>query len=445
MTGRPYQTHARIIASDGTPVTDEFTIHGPSYFDKADFQISALGDGRFVVVWSDEGRTLADRHSGAVYGQIWNGDGTAQSSVFLVNETTEGSQSSPSVTTLQNGQFCVSWNGWNGDLKQDVYYRVFDDAGTPAGEEHTLNRTQHGSQVSAALATLADGRVIATWTDFSGRLGDTSVGGIVGRILDLRTGSLTLAGTAMDDAFVGTGLDDSLSGNAGNDGLVGGLGNDTLVGNAGSDTLGGGAGDDLIDGGRGDDTASFRGSTAVTVNLAIKVAQDTGSGIDTLVGIENVTSSLGDDILVGNALDNRLSSGAGRDVLSGAVGDDSLNGGEGNDELVGGLGNDTLVGNAGSDTLGGGAGNDLIDGGRGNDDLAGGVGIDIFVFRSADGTNHIADFEAGDLIELRDANALADLTFSEQGTNVRISFLALAIIVEDQTVANLQDAANFLF
>lgn len=169
-----------------------------------------------------------------------------------------------------------------------------------------------------------------------------------------------LTGDAGVNKLEGMNGNDLLSGGAGVDTLMGGTGNDTLYGDADNDTLNGGAGDDILNGGTGTDTATYSDATAaVTVSLAVVVAQATGgSGSDTLVDVEN---------LFGSAFDDSLSGSTGNNTLSGLAGNDVLNGGDGIDSLLGGAGDDTLNGDAGNDTLNGGDGNDTINGGLGTD------------------------------------------------------------------------------
>ena len=70
----------------------------------------------------------------------------------------------------------------------------------------------------------------------------------------------------------------------------------------------------------------------MTVSLAISGAQDTGgAGIDTLIGIENLTGSASTTSLTGDANANVLSGGAGNDTLDGGAGNDTLDGGAGTD------------------------------------------------------------------------------------------------------------------
>ncbi|MBC6981698.1 calcium-binding protein [Caulobacter sp. 17J80-11] len=246
------------------------------------------------------------------------------------------------------------------------------------------------------------------------------------------TGASALDGTGNDLANVITGnaAENRLDGGLGADTLDGGLGADILTGGGGDDLLTGGEGGDLLDGGAGTDTASYLEAAAgVTVNLTKAGAQATGgSGIDTLVSIENLIGSAFDDTLIGTSADNLLRGGAGQDVLTGGGGADMLGGGAGDDLLDGGTGvdtadystaaagvtvnlnalgqaqntggdgvdtlrsienvtgsalNDSLRGSAGSNILSGGAGDDVLDGGGGHDKLYGGDGIDTASYASS--------------------------------------------------------------
>ncbi|GAA0755225.1 Ca2+-binding RTX toxin-like protein [Erythromicrobium ramosum] len=143
-------------------------------------------------------------------------------------------------------------------------------------------------------------------------------------------GSAALNGT-------GDGYANVISGNSGNNRLDGGANNDTLLGGAGDDTLVGGSGNDTLNGGTGNDWADYSASAAaVTVNLAITGAQNTGTatGSDTLISIEDLIGTAFNDTLTGNAGNNRLFGGGGIDTLIGGGGKDTLVGGAGNDRFV---------------------------------------------------------------------------------------------------------------
>jgi Ca2+-binding RTX toxin-like protein len=161
-----------------------------------------------------------------------------------------------------------------------------------------------------------------------------------------------ILGTQGADNMTGDANNNRLEGGAGNDSLRGAAGDDTLTGGAGNDVLDGGSGADVLDGGDGIDTASYASSaTGLTVSL-LAPANNTGDARgDTYIGIENLEGSNQNDILSGDAGDNRIDGGAGNDSLVGGAGNDTLLGGEGDDTLVGGMGSDSLSGGLGSDVV----------------------------------------------------------------------------------------------
>jgi Ca2+-binding RTX toxin-like protein len=118
----------------------------------------------------------------------------------------------------------------------------------------------------------------------------------------------------------------------------------------------------------------------------------------------------------------------------------------GRDQLFGLGGTDMLNGGGDNDTLDGGIGTDRLNGGTGRDLLKGGSGADIFIFQQGAGVDTISDFAEGfDVIQIRGAASLADLTFTDLGDDVRVGFRAIQIIVENTEIADLAVAENFSF
>jgi Ca2+-binding RTX toxin-like protein len=199
---------------------------------------------------------------------------------------------------------------------------------------------------------------------------------------------------------VGAGIDTI----SGFENLRGSAFNDTLTGDAADNMITGGAGNDVLDGAGGIDTVSYADAgAAVTVNLNISSAQNTGGGgSDTLSNFERVEGSRFDDVLIAKFTGSGLIGGDGNDALVSLAGSDFLAGGNGFDtayygavssavtvdlniigsQNTGGGGTDTLasiegitgsnfsdilIGNAGRNNFNGSAGNDFIDGGAGDD------------------------------------------------------------------------------
>jgi len=228
------------------------------------------------------------------------------------------------------------------------------------------------------------------------------------------------------DTISGDHSANTLWGYGGNDLIYGNNGNDTIYGQDGDDNLIGQAGADYVDGGSGVDAASYASSWAgISVNLTTNVNTGGTAEGDQLFNIENVSGSIHDDVLTGNAGVNTLWGWAGNDTLDGGAGADTLDGGAGSDTVIyagssagvtvnlgvgtgvggdaqgdtltgiesitGSAHDDLLYGNASSNNLYGGVGNDQLTGGAGADYLDGGEGID---------TVYYHDFAAGVNIDL---------------------------------------------
>jgi hypothetical protein len=265
------------------------------------------------------------------------------------------------TTRAGNDQYGSGWHTTMGALC------IFDSGGID-----TINTSSFGGN---QLINLNPG----TFSNIMGETGNVSIA--VGVIIENAT---TSSGA---DTLIGNEADNVLDSGAGNDTLSGGAGNDTLIGGWGNNSLDGGAGSDTVD--------YIRGSDSVSANLALGIASNTGgAGHDTLVSIENLGGTHGNDTLVGNELANVITGNFGDDHIDGAGGADTLFGDvpnnqiAGNDTLQGGAGNDLLYGGGGNDTLDGGLGNDLIDGDAGEDTLIlqGSLnGYDYAVSREGDG------------------------------------------------------------
>ena len=218
----------------------------------------------------------------------------------------------------------------------------------------------HGTPESVSSATTA-----VAAADFTGNSANDVLTGSAGNdILNGGAGADTLVGGAGDDVYYVDNLSDKVvetttvggaSDAGGIDkvfsallayslptfveiGAITSSGTAKITGNVLDNTLYAGIGNNVISGGLGTDTADYSygqtGTTGVNVSLATANVQATGgSGSDALIGIENLTGSNYNDVLIGNSDIN---------VLSGSSGNDTLDGGLGADTLIGGLGQTCL-------------------------------------------------------------------------------------------------------
>jgi Ca2+-binding RTX toxin-like protein len=381
--GTDTDIQARIYNANGTAAGRDFIVNSTTASDQVDSAITALADGRFVATWvSYDNGTDAN-----IRARIYSANGTAADTDFIVNSTTTNDQTIPAVAALADGRFVVTWRSLDNGTDSDIRGRVYNANGTAAGSDFIVNSTTANYQHNPVITALADGHLAVTW--FSDEAGDGSGSSIRGSIIDLDTfqgtsgedswsgggntdhlfgydGDDTFNGNAGDDYINGGGGSDTLRGGTGNDRVHGGAsndfvygdsGNDTLYGNDGTDLLNGGSGNDSLRGGAdgdqliggsGTDTASYHlDFTGVKAALdgTYTAAQQTGAAHnDTYSSIENLSGSdTGADTLVGNLNGNSLKGNGGADKLFGRAGNDTLTGGAGIDKLTGGAGADKFV------------------------------------------------------------------------------------------------------
>lgn len=242
---------------------------------------------------------------------------------------------------------------------------------------------------------------------------------------------------AGNDTVIGGTLDDVINGDAGDDVIEGGAGADTLNGGDDDDTIIIADGGDAVDGGAGTDELQV--SSNIDAVISLETGQTTIGGVaGTVIGIENVTTSGGNDTIVADSADNTINSGGGNDLVSIASGNNIIDAGTGDDILVArngaadvtanltsgaveisgfgtstvsnfnsvftGDGDDDVTGNAagnrlyvyaGDNTVFGLAGNDDIIVGDGSNMVDGGADTDTLRFSSAISADLEVDLGAG--------------------------------------------------
>lgn len=203
---------------------------------------------------------------------------------------------------------------------------------------------------TASFASWSE-RVIAGLNDFGNGFATNEDGTENDSLISIEN----LAGSAYNDSLNGNNLANTLTGGAGHDLLFGRGGDDVMIGGEGDDFLRGSDGADTLDGGNGwDRVSSFVPSptAGIMFDLNIQgVAQDTGQGMDILIGIEHASGTTLNDTLTGDGGDNWLWDGSDGDSTVAASGNDVINAGGGNDLVETGNGNDVVSGGAGTDTL----------------------------------------------------------------------------------------------
>lgn len=215
-----------------------------------------------------------------------------------------------------------------------------------------------------------------------------------------------------------------------------------LTGSLGDNLIVGLDGSDVLSGAAGNDT--IKGGVGFDVLYG-------DSGNDELLGAGNgdtLYGGDGDDVLKGGGGPDLLEGGAGADRLFGHNAGDVLDGGEGDDVLSGGGGADELLGGPGDDALYAQGANDVLVGGSGNDTLLGGTGEDRFVFDVGSGSDIVGDFTSGeDVLDF----SLLDISFAlldvdeQSGSTLLTTPGGDNVLLLDILPADLDPVLDFLF
>jgi hypothetical protein len=178
--GDPSEKDVRgqLFNPDGSRSGAEFVVNTSRDVFQAYPSIAALGDGRFVVTWTDDSLTGNDGSIAGIRAQVFNADGSKTGAEFTVNTTTFNDQFRPAVTALANGNIAICWTDFSGSPDDDqglaVRMQVIDPTGKTVGPEVLVNTYASGNQFQNTIAALADGRFVVAWMDTGGNPGDTS-------------------------------------------------------------------------------------------------------------------------------------------------------------------------------------------------------------------------------------------------------------------------------
>ncbi len=183
------------FAADGSKVGDESLVNTFTNYSQFDPTITSLSNGGWVVSWTSYGQ---DGSGWGVYLQLYSADGIKIGDETLVNSCTNLSQWSSDIAALPDGGWIATWSSdrQDDDLSEEgVYFRRFGADGAKIGPEKLVNTYTYRFQGSPSIATLADGGWIIAWES---NIQDGSGFGIYSQRYDLngvKVGDETLVNT----------------------------------------------------------------------------------------------------------------------------------------------------------------------------------------------------------------------------------------------------------
>jgi len=166
--------------STGAVAGGEFRINTYTAGDQWKSSVVALSEGGYVVTWTSA--ASQDGSGAGIYGQRYDANGAASGGEFRINATTAQSQTESAVAALANGGYVVTWTSYGQDGDGDgVFGRRYDSSGV-ASSEFRINTTTSGDQSTSSVAALSNGGFVVTWTSAYDQDGDSS--GVYGQRYD---------------------------------------------------------------------------------------------------------------------------------------------------------------------------------------------------------------------------------------------------------------------
>jgi hypothetical protein len=165
----------------GAPVGAEFQVNTTTLSSQVQPAAAGLHGGGFVIAWASLGETGGS--SFEVMAQRYDAAGARVGGQFRVNDVTSNAQLAPAIGGLDDGGFVVAWQSLNqGVTGFHIFAKRYDATGAPIGAcpggscEFRVDNLTKGQQVDPAVAGLAGGGFVVTWTgQGSGAVGDDEV------------------------------------------------------------------------------------------------------------------------------------------------------------------------------------------------------------------------------------------------------------------------------
>ncbi|WP_120497498.1 VCBS domain-containing protein [Kiloniella sp. EL199] len=153
----------RAFNADGSPRGDDFDVFPPQEnYSRHEPDVTSLANGGWFVSWNvKNGPGLPNN----LYGRLYDADGSARE-IMKISDLDYGSESSSTVTALNDGGWVVSWHSTEAGAY--VKARIFNSDGTARGDEFQVSdRNVVSIFLDTEMTSLANGNWVVTWHELS--------------------------------------------------------------------------------------------------------------------------------------------------------------------------------------------------------------------------------------------------------------------------------------
>lgn len=165
--------YGQVYDNDGVPQGDPFQGPDPVKYNHSEADVLGLDGGGFVITWSGNNGLWGGDATGGIFGQMFNvidGEVVEVGGEFHVNTSVYAEQHHSKMVALPNGGFMVLWQ--DDDGANALRFQHFDPVGTTVGVEGTLATTVslNNIQTEWEAINLSGGGIGVMWHDKYGKL-----------------------------------------------------------------------------------------------------------------------------------------------------------------------------------------------------------------------------------------------------------------------------------
>jgi hypothetical protein len=151
----------QVFDAERNKIGDEFPVNTYTTGNQCNSKVTSLKNGNFVATWESSGQ---DASGYGIFAQIFDVKGNKIGDEFQVNTFTKYSQKSPSVATLENGGFVVTWESYGqNNSGYEIYARRYDASAKAVSDEFLVNINTTNDQTSSAVTGLINGGFVIAW------------------------------------------------------------------------------------------------------------------------------------------------------------------------------------------------------------------------------------------------------------------------------------------
>jgi hypothetical protein len=150
------------VSRNGLPMGDPILLSGSDLLFRKLPSAALDASGNFLVVWEEENATGTDD----IVAARFNSSMEPIVPPFLLNDTTDGQQAEPWVSGDASGDTVAVWTNYSQDdeIAGDIYGKVLDSSGQPAGSEFLISTDNQGNQSMPQVQMDGDGGFVVAWT-----------------------------------------------------------------------------------------------------------------------------------------------------------------------------------------------------------------------------------------------------------------------------------------